>query len=223
MSKSKSDESKINLEFIRSRKIFENLSDESRFNYFWVGCSDCGVPESEMTGVSQSEFFVHDNLANLVSPADINCLAAIEMAVDVHRVENIIVCGHYDCKSVMSAIKGSSLNLSGNWLRPVNKIAAKYENLLARLGDESQFLDCLCELNVIEQAVSACRTTVAADARKRGQSLTIHGVIYNPRDGLLRELNFSVGTGEDVSAKYEAAIENLKRRWIETDDRTGGK
>lgn len=219
----KSDESKTNFEIFRRRTNFERISDARRFNYFWVGCSDCGTPESEITGVPQSEFFVHDNLANLVLPTDMNCLAAMQMAVDVHRVEKIIVCGRYGCESVAAAIEGESLNIAGNWLRPINKIAAKYENLLAPLNDESQFLDCICELNVIEQAVNACRTTVAADAWKRGQHLTVHGLIYNPRDGFLRDLNFSVAAVEDVSVKYEAAISNLKRRWLETDDRTNKK
>ena len=221
-----SDESKTNLEFLRSRKIVENLSSESRFNYFWVGCSDFGITESEVTGLPQSEFFVHTNLANLVLPTDINCLSAMQMAVDIHKVENIIVCGHYDCRALRAALVPNNISLSpdlaGNWLRPVGKIAVKYKKILSAIKNESQLLNCLCELNVIEQAVNVCRATPVTDAWKRGQVLTVHGLIYNPRDGLVRDLNLSVTEETEISEKYEAAIENLKRRWMETDERTGG-
>jgi carbonic anhydrase len=143
--------------------------------------------------------FVHRNIANLVQHTDLNCLSAIQFAVDVLRVEHIIICGHYGCGGVLAALRDDKLGLIDNWLRYVQDVRAKHQAELAVLQTEKQQHDRLCELNVIEQVVNVGQTSIVRDAWSRGQALTVHGWIYEIGDGLLRDLGVSVTSEQDPS------------------------
>ena len=189
--------------------FFLELSRQQAPNYLWIGCADSRVPANEIVGLAPGELFVHRNVANLVVHTDLNCLSVMQFAVDLLKVRHIIVCGHYGCSGVLAAFRRDRLGLSDNWLRHVQDLRQKHEESLAKAGGDVQAAQRLCELNVIEQVANVCQTTIALDAWERGQELTVHGWIYGLQDGLLRDLDVTVGgVGETLTA-YQAAIAAL--------------
>ena len=174
----------------RDPEFFSALAEQQTPKYLWIGCADSRVPANEIVGLKPGELFVHRNVANVVVHTDLNCLSVLQYAVDVLKVEHVIVCGHYGCGGVKAALEGSRHGLIDNWLRHVMDVSEKHA---AELGatPEEQRLDRLCELNVIEQAMNVCQTTVVEDVWARGQELTVHGVIYGLHDGILRDLGVS--------------------------------
>jgi carbonic anhydrase len=177
----------------RDPEFFSRLAAQQAPRYFWIGCSDSRVPANQIVGLPPGEMFVHRNVANVVVHTDLNCLSAIQFAVDVLRVGHIIVCGHYGCGGVLSALRDDKLGLIDNWLRHVQDVRGKYQPQLDAFPSEADRLHRLCELNVIEQVANVRNTTVVRDALARGQSVAVHGWIYDIRDGLLRDLDLSHG------------------------------
>ncbi len=167
--------------------FFATLSLQQSPKYLWIGCSDSRVPANQIVGLDPGELFVHRNIANLVVHTDLNCLSVMQFAVEILKVEHIIVCGHYGCSGVQAALRGDRLGLSDNWLRHVQDVRQKHEKTLANAGGEAS--DRLCELNVIEQVANVCETTIVREAWERSQKLSVHGWIYGLHDGLLRDLN----------------------------------
>jgi carbonic anhydrase len=172
--------------------FFQRLSAQQSPRYLWIGCSDSRVPANQIVGLLPGDMFVHRNVANVVVHTDLNCLSAIQFAVDVLHVEHIIVCGHYGCGGVLAALQSSKLGLIDNWLRHVQDVRAKHRSQIDSLSTEAEQHARLCELNVIEQVANVSQTTVVYDAWSRQQSLTIHGWIYGLADGLLRDLGVTV-------------------------------
>jgi len=172
--------------------FFRRLSAQQSPRYLWIGCSDSRVPANQIVGLMAGDMFVHRNVANVVVHTDLNCLSAIQFAVDGLRVEHIIVCGHYGCGGVLAALQDSRLGLIDNWLRHVQDVQNKHRAEIEKLKTEAERHRRLCELNVIEQVTSVSQTTVVRDAWARGQSVTVHGWIYDIHDGLLRDLDVPV-------------------------------
>jgi carbonic anhydrase len=195
----------------RDPHFFETLSQQQSPRYLWIGCSDSRVPANEIVALSPGELFVHRNVANVVVHTDLNCLSVLQYAVDVLRVEHVIVCGHYGCGGVRAAYARTSLGLIDNWLRHVQDVQERHQTLLD--GDEELELrvNRLCELNVVEQARHVCETTVVRDAWARGQDLTVHGWIYSLRDGLLRDVDFTTGAHDELPAAYHRALQRCGR------------
>jgi carbonic anhydrase len=185
--------------------FFQRLAGQQAPQYLWIGCSDSRVPANQIVGLLPGEMFVHRNVANVVVHADLNCLSAIQFAVDVLRVGHIIVCGHYGCGGVLAALRDQRLGLSDNWLRHVQDVRWKHQAQLGALKTEEQRHHRLCELNVIEQVVNVSQTTVVREAWARGQALAVHGWIYDLRDGLLRDLGMCVTAEAELAACVEAA------------------
>jgi carbonic anhydrase len=167
------------------------------------------VPANEIVGLLPGELFVHRNVANLVVHTDLNCLSVLQFAVDLLKVRHVIVCGHYGCSGVQAALRREQLGLSDNWLRHLQDVREKHENLLVKQGGDAETSNRLCELNVVEQVVNVCHTTIARDAWKRGQELTVHGWIYGLQDGLLRDLKVTVADLPETDSVYRAAITAL--------------
>jgi carbonic anhydrase len=176
-------------------EFFDRLAGQQAPRYLWIGCSDSRVPANEIVDLLPGELFVHRNVANLVVHSDLNCLSVLQYAVDVLRVEHVIVCGHYGCGGVEAAWKRTPLGLIDNWLRHLQDIAERHAGAFRGEMTGPQATDRLAELNVLEQVVNVCRTTMVQDAWRRGQPLGVHGWIYRLQDGLLRDLGLSV-TGE---------------------------
>jgi len=177
----------------------------------WIGCSDSRVPSTQLVGMVPGEMFVHRNVANVVDHTDFNCLSVMQYAVDVLKVDHIIVCGHDSCGGVKAAMENLQLGLIDNWLRHVQDVLHEHEELLSKISDEDARLERLCELNVIEQVLNVGRTTIVQTAWQRGQELAIHGWIYGLEDGLLRDLGISIDNAEGLAATYQQAISNTTK------------
>ena len=180
-------------------EFFTRLSGQQTPHYLWIGCSDSRVPANQIVGLMPGDMFVHRNVANIVVHADLNCLSAIQFAIDVLRINHIIVCGHYGCGGVLAALRDDKLGLTDNWLRHVQDVRWKHQAQLDALGTETQRHRRLCELNVIEQVVNVSRTTVVREAWARGHSVAIHGWVYDIHDGLLRDLGTCVREEADAT------------------------
>jgi carbonic anhydrase len=173
----------------RDPTFFSSLVAQQSPRYLWIGCSDSRVPANEIVGLAPGELFVHRNVANVVVHTDLNCLSVLQYAVDVLKVEHIIVCGHYGCGGVRAAYDGSSLGLIDNWLRHVRDVHERHRAHVGEGADPDAQVNRLCECNVQDQARHVCQTTIVQDAWRRGQRLAVHGWIYDLRDGLLRDLH----------------------------------
>jgi carbonic anhydrase len=189
----------------RDPHFFARLSAQQSPQHMWIGCADSRVPANEIVGLAPGELFVHRNVANVVVHTDLNCLSTIQYAVDVLKVRDIIVCGHYGCGGVKAALRDESLGLIDNWLRHVQDVRAKHRQQIDALTHETEQVDRLCELNVIEQVVNVCQTTVVKQAWGRGQRLAVHGWIYRLTDGLLRDIGISVAAEAELMPSFEAA------------------
>jgi carbonic anhydrase len=188
----------------RQPGFFERLVRQQVPRYLWIGCSDSRVPANEIVGLLPGELFVHRNVANLVVHTDLNCLSVLQYAVDVLRVEHVIVCGHYGCGGIGAAHRAAPLGLIDNWLRQIQDTQERHRIELDAIGEEAKALDRLCELNVLHQARNVCRTTVVQDAWKRGQELAVHGWIYRLNDGLLQDLEFCADRPDEVRGLLRA-------------------
>lgn len=190
-------------------EFFLNLARQQAPRYLWIGCSDSRVPANQIVGLLPGELFVHRNVANVVVHTDLNCLSVMQFAVDVLQVQHLIVCGHYGCGGVRAVLCQERLGLVDNWLRHVQDVRQKHEERLLGLRDPAQRLDRLCELNVIEQVLNVCHTSIVRDAWQRGQTLAVHGWIYGLQDGLLRDMDTTVTQPEEAVPCYRKAIAKL--------------
>jgi carbonic anhydrase len=188
--------------------FFRSLSAQQTPRYLWIGCSDSRVPANDIVDLKPGELFVHRNVANVVVHTDLNCLSVLQYATDVLRVEHVIVCGHHGCGGVRAAYLRSSLGLIDNWLRHVQDVHMRHEALIDDAASEDERIDRLCELNVISQVRHVCETTVVQDAWRRQQPLSVHGWIYDLRDGLLHDLHCTASRAEDVEAAYRRALDH---------------
>ena len=176
----------------REPDFFTELAKQQSPEFLWIGCSDSRVAANTIVGLQPGEIFVHRNIANIVTHTDMNCLSVIQFAVEVLKVKDIIVTGHYGCGGVLAAMDGARHGMIDNWLRHIQDTANLYEEYLASISDNRSRLDKLCELNVIEQVINVAETTTLEDAWNHGQEVSIHGLIYDLGDGILRNLDVSV-------------------------------
>ena len=196
----------------REPGFFTKLLQQQTPQYLWIGCADSRVPANELVGLLPGELFVHRNVANLVVHSDLNTLSVIQYAVEVLKVQHIIVVGHSNCGGVRAAMTNVRAGLVDNWLRHVQDVRDAHEGFLSSLHASLQ-VDALVELNVLDQSRNVCRTTVAHDAWSRGQQLVVHGWVYGLHNGLLQDLTMTVDSSEAVAAAYDSALVLVKRRW----------
>jgi carbonic anhydrase len=179
-------------------EYFARLSEQQNPGYLWIGCSDSRVPANQIVNLPPGEVFVHRNIANVVVHTDLNCLSVIQYAVEVLKVEHIVVCGHYGCGGIRAALDNQKYGLLDNWLRHVEDVARFNEEKLQDLSKEEQ-IHLLCELNVKAQFVNVCNTSVVQKAWEDGAALTIHGWIYSIENGILHGLNARDASGDLLS------------------------
>lgn len=189
--------------------FFNMLSKQQTPEYLWIGCSDSRVPANEIVDLLPGELFVHRNVANLVVHTDLNCLSVLQFAVDILKVKHVMVVGHYGCGGVRAALRKDRVGLADNWLRHVQDVHEKHDKAVAGVGAEVDAVNLLCELNVIEQAVNVCQTTIVRDAWDRGQELSIHGWIYGLKDGLVKDLHMTVSSFQETQDAYRSALKDL--------------
>lgn len=177
-------------------EFFLKLSKQQNPEYLWIGCSDSRVPSNQIVGMLPGEIFVHRNIANVVVPSDLNCLSVIQYAVEVLKIKHIIVCGHYGCGGIKAAMENKEHGLIDNWLKHIKDVYRTHRAKVDTLQDETEKLNAMCELNVVEQVANVCNTTIVRNAWKSGQKLSVHGWIYSIENGILQDLNVCV-TGLD--------------------------
>lgn len=178
--------------------FFDRLTHQQTPGYLWIGCADSRVPANEIVGLDPGELFVHRNVANLVHPADMNCLAVLQYAIEYLQVKHVIVTGHYGCGGVRAAMQPQQLGLIDHWLRPIRDVYAKNEAELKDVVDEYKRLNLLCEMNVREQVANLAKTTIVQNAWHRGQDLSLHGWVYGISNGLIRDLGVTISGVEPV-------------------------
>ena len=186
--------------------FFQILAQQQTPQYLWIGCSDSRVPPTQLVALPPGELFVHRNVANVVVHTDFNCLTVLQFAVDLLGVSHVIVCGHDGCGGVQAAMQNLKLGLTDNWLRHVQDVMHAHGAQLSEISDETQQLNRLCELNVIEQVLNVSRTTIVQNAWGRGQELAVHGWIYGIGDGLLRDLGICITSQTELATAYEDAV-----------------
>ncbi len=190
----------------RDAEYFKDLAREQHPSCLWIGCSDSRVPANDIVGLHPGDLFVHRNIANVVVHSDLNCLSVVQFAVEVLKVPDVIVCGHYGCGGVTAAWRHPPLGLMDHWLRHVEDVALKHAGELGALTEERDAIDRLCELNAIEQAMHVCRTDSVRDAWAAGQDLVVHAWIYCLRDGRLHDLGFAVSCTAEMNDVYHDAL-----------------
>lgn len=190
-------------------EFFSRLVAQQEPEYLWIGCADSRVPANEIVDLQPGELFVHRNVANVVVHSDLNCLSVLQYAVEVLKVKHVLVVGHYGCGGVRAALLNAKFGLIDNWLRHVQDVANKYHEHIHSIEEETQRVDRLCELNVIEQVVNVCRTTIVESAWAKGQDLTINGWTYRLNNGLVRDLKISVRAQDSIELSRDRAVERL--------------
>ena len=188
--------------------FFTSLTKQQKPKFMWIGCSDSRVPANQITGLEPGEVFVHRNVANVVVTSDLNALSAIQFAVDMLKVEHIMVVGHYGCGGVLAALNNTRVGLADNWIRHIQNVRDRHRDLLQAAPPDKRG-DLLVDLNVIVQVVNVCVSTVMTDAWAKGQKVTIHGWAFGVHDGLLQDLHMSVSSTDSIEPLYRAAIEGV--------------
>src|ERR1700722_17462665 len=178
--------------------FFQRLERQQAPEYLWIGCSDSRVPANEIVGLDPGELFVHRNVANLAPPQDANYLSVLQFAVDVIKVKHIIVVGHYGCGGVSAAVGGERRGPVAHWLHPIREARDQHRHELDAIPDLRARLDRLCELNVIRQVKNVASDVFVQDAWARGQELRVHGWVYSLSNGLVKDLDVTVGRTEEL-------------------------
>ena len=180
--------------------FFRRLEGQQAPKYLWIGCSDSRVPANEIVGLDPGELFVHRNVGNLAPPQDANYLSVLQFAVDVLKVEHVLVVGHYGCGGVAAAVDGRRRGLVDHWLHPIREVAHEHRGELGAIDDAQRRLERLCELNVRRQVKNVASDVFVQDAWARGQPLHVHGWVYSLATGVITDLSASVGSPEDLEA-----------------------
>ncbi len=197
----------------RTPGFFTSLLRQQAPQYLWIGCADSRVPANEILGLLPGDVFVHRNVANVVVHSDLNALSVMQFAIDLLQVRHIMVVGHYGCGGVTAAAQNRRIGLADNWLRHVQDVRNKHRTFLDGMDDADLRIKALCELNVLEQALNVCETTIVQDAWERGQSVVVHGWVYGLHDGLLNDLKITVAQASELGAAYGLALGALTSRY----------
>ena len=192
----------VHSKIAKDPEFFLKTSKDQLPRYLWIGCSDSRVPANEIVGLEPGELFVHRNVANMFPHTDFNCLSVLEFAVDILKIEHVIVCGHYDCGGVKAAMMDHQLGLVDNWLRNIRDVYAANKEDLEKILDLRKRYNRLVELNVLQQVKNICHTTIVQGAWHRKQPLTVHGWVYALDTGKLKDLSCNLSSLEDVDTIY---------------------
>ena len=187
-------------------EYFSKLANGQKPEYLWIGCSDSRVPANEITGTNPGEMFVHRNIANMVVHSDMNMLSVLSYAVDVLKVKHIIVCGHYGCGGVVAAMGNQQYGLIDNWLRHIKDVYRYHHKELDMIKDTKARENRLVQLNVVEQVHDLGKTSIVQNAWERGQSLHIHGWVYDINDGIIDDLKVTFTSTKDLHSVYHLDV-----------------
>ena len=192
--------------------FFSRLARQQSPQYLWIGCSDSRVPANQIIDLDPGEVFVHRNVANVVAHTDFNALSVIQFAVDVLKVRRILVVGHYGCGGVHAALNDVRLGLVDNWLRHVRDVRDHNLPLIELLKEPDARQDRLCELNVMQQVVNISHYSVLREAWARGQEVTLHGLCYSLKDGLIRDLSMDSRSSKEAMENFANACARMRKQ-----------
>lgn len=195
-------ESKLNLD----PDFFTKLAQGQQPPLLWIGCADSRVPANEIIGAQPGEVFVHRNIANIVVHTDMNMLSVLDYAVNVLKIKDIIVCGHYGCGGVKTAMGNASVGLIDNWLRHIKDTYRFNKAELDAITDENTKCDRLVEINAAEQVLNLAKTSIVQNAWAKGQDLHVHGWVYGVSSGLVKDLGVSLNSNDDLEAVFQLNI-----------------
>jgi len=167
---------------------FKNLAKGQSPKYLFIGCADSRIPAQEVLGLKCGELFVHRNVANLVVNGDMNLLAVLQYSVEVLKVEDIIVCGHYECGGIKAACANHDHGLVEHWLRNIRDINRLHAEELEAIECEDARHRRLVELNVQEQCINLYANPIVQKAQLATSLPRIHGFVYDIAEGLVKEL-----------------------------------
>ena len=182
---------------------FKKLARGQKPPVLWIGCADSRVPANEIIGAEPGEVFVHRNIANMVVHSDMNMLSVLDYAVNVLQVKHIIVCGHYGCGGVQTAMTNKHVGLIDNWIRHIKDVYRLHRPELDAITDEAARFDRFVELNVFEQVLDLGKTSIVQAAWERGQEVHVHGWVYAIHDGMIRDLKVTLKDNEALSDVYK--------------------
>jgi len=184
-------------------EYFKNLAKGQKPPLLWIGCADSRVPANQIIGAQPGEVFVHRNIANMVIHSDMNMLSVLDYAVNVLKVQHVIVCGHYGCGGVKAAMGNQSIGIIDNWIRHIKDIYRVHKNELDGMSDEDKRFDRFVELNVIEQVYDLAKTSIVQGAWSNGQDLTIHGWVYGVDSGIVKDLGVNFKNDSELDEVYQ--------------------
>lgn len=187
---------------MKDPNYFKDMAKGQKPLYLWIGCSDSRIPANEVVGLEPGELFVHRNVANLFLPTDLNCLSVLQYAIDILKIEDVIVCGHYGCGGIEAAMQDRQLGIIDNWLTNIRDVYAHHEAEFRAIEDPALRSNRLVELNVLQQVHNICHTTIVQNAWSREQPLYIHGWVYELVTGKLRDLNCCISSPEQIKDIY---------------------
>lgn len=187
---------------------FKDLSKGQNPPLLWIGCSDSRVPANEIIGAKPGEVFVHRNIANMVIHSDMNMLSVLDYAVNVLKVQHIIVCGHYGCGGVKAAMGNQSIGLIDNWIRHIKDIYRLHEDYLNTFENDEERFNRFVEINVQEQVFDLSKTSIVQSAWKNGQELTLHGWAYGLNSGYVTDLGVNMTSNDNLDEVYRLKFSN---------------
>lgn len=186
-----------------SPDFFNNLAEGQNPPLLWIGCSDSRVPANEIIGAEAGEVFVHRNIANMVVHSDMNMLSVLDYAVNILKVEHVIVCGHYGCGGVKAAMGNSSIGIIDNWIRHIKSEYRLHKEELNAIVDEKERFNRFVEINVKEQVFNLAKTSIVQSAWNSGQELSIHGWVYGLNSGYVTDLGYNLSNNDDLDSVYQ--------------------
>ena len=189
-------------------EFFENLSKGQKPPLLWIGCADSRVPANEIIGAQPGEVFVHRNIANMVIHSDMNMLSVLDYAINVLEVKHVIVCGHYGCGGVQTAMKNAHIGIIDNWIRHIKDVYRLNQEELNAIADEKERFDRFVEINVIEQVKDLAKTSIVQGAWKNGKKFGIHGWVYGIENGYIKDLNISMFDDSELPDVYKLEFNN---------------
>ncbi|MGB5696947.1 MAG: carbonic anhydrase [Polyangiales bacterium] len=186
---------------------FHKLAEGQYPHSLWIGCADSRVPANVITGTRSGDIFVHRNIANVVVHDDLNMLSVLQFAVEVLQVEQVIVCGHYDCGGVKAALTHQNLGLINKWLRYIKDVYRLHSRELAAYSDKGLLERRMVELNIIESVRGLAKTSIVQEAWARKGAPILHGWVYDLEDGILRDLGVTMSDTSRIEDIYRYNFE----------------
>jgi carbonic anhydrase len=182
--------------------FFEKHAKEQKPPVLWIGCSDSRVPANEITGTLPGEIFVHRNIANMVVHTDLSMLSVLDYSVNILGVTDVIVCGHYGCGGILAALSNKPMGLIENWLRNIKDVYRLHQRELDAIKQKEKRAERLVELNVIEQVFNLTKTAIIQNSWTKGKKLSVHGLVYDLKSGVLNDLNATMSDQSELPKFY---------------------